>query len=86
MYISDKFKRKALKAKEKGYNKVFSISGQYFETTYITKWEIEELLSKPIGSSVRAIKAGGGVRWSGFPTLKNIEKDEIRYTDLMINF
>ncbi len=83
MKISYNFKNKCKEALELGYKYVYSHGGSYGETTYITKWKIDDLLNKDIGDSVRAFRANSNCRWSGCATTKDITNQDISYMHLM---
>ncbi len=87
MFISKRFKEKAKGAKSKGYRNIYSIGGSYKDTTYVTFWNIDDLLKKPEGSSVRAFRASSQCRWHGCSSTRHINpQTDISYGAVMQNY
>ena len=86
MYISNNFKAKCRQAKQDGYTDVYSVGGSYRATTYITRWPIDELLNMPVGTSLRAYRAGYQGRWTGRANTRHVTETDIQYSRLMSQY
>jgi len=80
MRVTANLKAKLMKAKSKGYRRVYAVVGGYKATTYCYFVDIDDLLAQPIGTDYGPENRRGP--WRGWPNTRHASPDDIQYSRL----
>ncbi len=80
MKITANLKAKLMKAKSKGYRRVYAVVGGHKATTYCYFVDIDDLLARPTGTDYGPERPFG--RWTGWPNTRHATASDIQYSRL----
>ncbi len=80
MRITENLKTKLMKAKERGYRRVYVVVGAHKATTYCYFVDIDDLLTRPVGTDYGPERPYGP--WRGWPNTRHVQPGDIQYSRL----